>query len=546
MNKQNDCQKRREAITAFALGELEHRAADELKKHIDTCETCRSLYHALVDEEETIRSAFQAIADRSETLQNSLVKQLDKHESVAAQADFGSRRTVTLIFNTVMKSPISKLAAASLIVGALGIFILFGNGQATLYAQVIEAFENTRTFHALSKNYHEGKWHSTLEVWYEAGVGVVEITNYLAGKRRGQTEVRIDNAKYEWKYSPGDNYAVRSRSGYLQDMIARFFEGYTVLLKDNPVRNPAGDKAINGVKCQMYVTLSEDKKWQSNYWIDSKNRFRRYEGLRLADDGQWVKYDVATVEYDIEIDPSRFSANFGPNVRIIDADQLLDDKFKLDNALYKEEVMGLIYAIHELKRCEDDRVYVVSSLRPTKQLLEELGPIYSAGLGNKVYGDFLFDTWPWPQYKARANGARTFYYHHHYLAVLYNDGLFAKWYVLKKTGPGPERAGEVNLVANIYARDELQKKRKSQNLNRYEQVIVKLPMPEEQLSLVEVAEKIYSDIELLESAAHTAVLNLKLPPDADKSSTPWKRTSQISKNNFVSEVRRELKHKNKN
>ncbi len=93
MNKQNDCQKRREAITAFALGELEHRAADELKKHIDTCETCRFLYHALVDEEETIRSAFQAIADRSETLQNSLVKQLDKHDLPVPQIYIRSRKT---------------------------------------------------------------------------------------------------------------------------------------------------------------------------------------------------------------------------------------------------------------------------------------------------------------------------------------------------------------------------------------------------------------------------------------------------------------------
>lgn len=533
-------------LEEFALGELSQQKETEVKTHLAECPQCSNelkRLEALLECTERIRE-LSADAHICESAKQAVLASVESGEM--KQQTTRPNISPALIWRTIMKSWITKLVTVSLIIGFFGLFVFLGNGQATLYAQVIEAFENTRTFHALSKNYHEGKWHSTLEVWYEAGVGVVEITNYLAGKRRGQTEVRIDNAKYEWKYSPGDNYAVRSRSGYLQDMIARFFEGYTVLLKDNPVRNPAGDKAINGVKCQMYVTLSEDKKWQSNYWIDSKNRIRRYEGLRLADDGQRVKYDVATVEYDIEIDQSRFSANFAPNVRIIDADQLLDDKFKLDNALYKEEVMGLIYAIHELKRCEDDQVYVVSSLRPSKQLLEELGPIYSAGLGNKVYGDFLFDTWPWPQYKARANGARTFYYHHHYLAVLYNDGLFAKWYVLKKTGPGPKRTGEVNLVANIYARDELQKKRESQNLNRYEQVIVKLPMPEEQLSLAEVAEKIYSDIELLESAAHTAVLNLKLPPDADKSSTPWKGTSQISKNNFVSEVRRELKHKNKN
>jgi len=530
----------------FALGELSQQKETEVKTHLAECPQCSSELKRLETLLECTERIRELSADKQmcESAKQAVLEALKSKgtEQPTPKSNIG----LEFIWKTIMKSWITKLVTASLIIGFFGLFVFLGNGQATLYAQVIKALENTRTFHVLNKHYHEGQWHPGLEVWYEAGVGVVEITKYLAGKHKGQTEVRIDNTKYEWKYFSSDNYATRSRSGYLQDMIKRFFEGYTALLKCNPVRNAPGDEAINGVKCQMYVTLSKDKKWQSNYWIDSKNLIRRYEGLHLADDGQWVKYDVATVEYDIEIDQSRFSANFGPNVRIIDAVQLLDDKFSLDNALYKERVMDLIYAVHELKRCEDDQVYVVSSLRPSKQLLEELGPIYSAGWGNKVYGDFLFDTWPWPQYKARANGARTFYYHHHYLAVLYNDGLFAKWYVLKKTGPGPERAGEVNLVANIYARVELQKKRELQNLNRYEQVIVKLPMPEEQLSLVEVAEKIYSDIELLESAAHTAVLNLKLPPEADESSTPWKRTSQITKNNFVSEVQEEFEHKNKN
>jgi len=167
MNKQNDCHKRREAITAFALGELEHRAADELKKHIDTCETCRSLYHALVDEEETIRSAFQAIADRSETLQHNLVKQLDKHDLVSPQTYIRSRKTVKVILSAIMKSPITKIAAAAVIVIAVMIVIQqFGvpiDVTNVAWADVQEAF--------LAQTWVHLKYNNDTELWYDLKEG---------------------------------------------------------------------------------------------------------------------------------------------------------------------------------------------------------------------------------------------------------------------------------------------------------------------------------------------------------------------------------------
>jgi len=162
MNKQDDCHERREAITAFALGELELRAADELKKHIDTCETCRSLYHALVDEEETIRSAFQAIADRSETLQNSLVKQLDKHDIASPQTYIRSRKTVKVILSAIMKSPITKVATAAVIVIAVMIVIQqFGvsiDVTNVAWADVQKAF--------LAQSWVHLKYDNDTESWY--------------------------------------------------------------------------------------------------------------------------------------------------------------------------------------------------------------------------------------------------------------------------------------------------------------------------------------------------------------------------------------------
>ena len=46
-NNNDDCQNRREAITDLVLGKLETSAADQLKAHIDVCETCQNLYQAL-------------------------------------------------------------------------------------------------------------------------------------------------------------------------------------------------------------------------------------------------------------------------------------------------------------------------------------------------------------------------------------------------------------------------------------------------------------------------------------------------------------------
>ena len=78
MNKNNTCQNRREAIAALVLGELEAEAVEETKKHINSCQVCRSLYEALLAEEETIQSTFQAIDDRNRTIENNFVAQLNK------------------------------------------------------------------------------------------------------------------------------------------------------------------------------------------------------------------------------------------------------------------------------------------------------------------------------------------------------------------------------------------------------------------------------------------------------------------------------------
>jgi outer membrane lipoprotein-sorting protein len=151
MNNQNDCQSRREAIAALVLDELEPQAADELAKHIDVCETCRSLYLALTDEEERIRSAFGAISDRSQTIQHNLVDQFGRQAATAPDKGTEPRKTRDrkIIWRTIMKSRMTKLAAAAVIIIAalLGLNRFVGpiGVTSTAFAKVVEPLLTART-----------------------------------------------------------------------------------------------------------------------------------------------------------------------------------------------------------------------------------------------------------------------------------------------------------------------------------------------------------------------------------------------------------------
>jgi hypothetical protein len=134
MINENNCQNRREEIAALVLGELEPKAADELRRHIESCETCKSLYRKLTDEEETIRSAFQTIADKGEVLKNRLIEQLGKKESVTSQTEKESAKIIGIHWGNIIKSPITKIAAAAVII--LAIALLFHNDSLNIASPV--------------------------------------------------------------------------------------------------------------------------------------------------------------------------------------------------------------------------------------------------------------------------------------------------------------------------------------------------------------------------------------------------------------------------
>jgi len=145
MTNTNDCRNRHETIAALVLGELEAPAADEIKKHIDTCENCRLLYQALTEEEGSLQSAFKAVDDRSKALADSLVA---KAENGSRKSSFSGSTLRWLWDDSSTPKRVAELAAAALII--LGVFVglyHFG-GSNVAWADVAERFRSVPFFSA--------------------------------------------------------------------------------------------------------------------------------------------------------------------------------------------------------------------------------------------------------------------------------------------------------------------------------------------------------------------------------------------------------------
>ncbi|MHC4565985.1 MAG: anti-sigma factor family protein, partial [Planctomycetota bacterium] len=145
MTNANDCQGRRETIVALVLGELDAQAADEIRQHIDNCESCRLLYQSLTQEEEAIQSAFKAVEDRSRAVGDNLVAQFDKG---SLKSSFGTAILQRLRLVSSTPRRLAELAAAALIIIGVFVGIYHWAGSNVAWADVVEKFRSVPFFSA--------------------------------------------------------------------------------------------------------------------------------------------------------------------------------------------------------------------------------------------------------------------------------------------------------------------------------------------------------------------------------------------------------------
>ena len=416
-----------------------------------------------------------------------------------------------------MKDKITKLAAAAVIV--VGIFIFFSNGQKTLYAQALQAFETARTIHVVIAEYRDGNWFNDHEIWYDDEEGIREEYRF-----EEQTKVRIDNKQYEWRHKVGDQLVAQINSYRAPDEWARELYDW---LRFNPERLPAEDKVIGDVPCEMYIL--SDGGGKISIWVDEENRVLEFEQERNWQ-GQEIR-SVATIEYDIDIDKNLFLPKFDANVEIVGPRELIEEKFPLETAIFKRKSLGLVFAVHELEFGSDLK-YLVCSNRLAEQTRDEI----SNGHPWTYYGQFdLFGRYDESGMYLETSDKPIL------LARMQHDGIQIDWYVLIPSSSKAKQISSCDVDVRVNTANQLEEKLKAEGLPIREKFRLNIILgeTEEQLvSLSEIASHIFLLGKKFDPIVHSfALTKIVTEPDGNKVQA-WKKPGiELSEEEYIKDCK---------
>jgi len=157
----SDCEKIKDQIADLVTGILSDAQVHLLEQHLNQCAACRDYACALKDEDMFLTELFAKI-DTDMTSRQERVLQAINQSGVSRQSE------THLIRRTIMKSPITKLAAAAVIIIAAIISVIQFGGSVTnvAWAEVVERFESVPFF---SVTLYAGNDTSTqaqkIEIW---------------------------------------------------------------------------------------------------------------------------------------------------------------------------------------------------------------------------------------------------------------------------------------------------------------------------------------------------------------------------------------------
>ncbi len=421
----------------------------------------------------------------------------------------------------IMKSRITKLAVASVVI-IIGIFLLFGNGQETLYAQVVKAFEQARSIHVVINEYRDRHWFNEQEIWYDREEGIHEEERF-----KDKTQIRIDNKQYEWRYTVGDKLVAQVSSYRDPDEWAKNLYEW---LRFNPERDPSGDKVIDGASCDMYALSIPDTDEKVSVWVNEKNRVLEFENIEQRS-GQEIRA-VATIEYDIEIDKSLFLPDFDSNVEIVGPRELIEEQFPLDTAIFKRENLGFIFAVHEFDFGSGYK-YIVCSNRLTEKTRNEI----SNGHPWTYYGGFTL----FARYDEFGTIEQPIL-----LARMKHDGISIAWYILVPGGSKAKQAAGCDVEVRVNMANQLEEKLKAEGLpisDKFRLNIAPGESKEKSLSLREIATQLYSLGEKFDPIVHSfALTKIVTEPDGNKVLS-WKKPGiQMSEKEFLKDIENRVEY----
>jgi hypothetical protein len=423
------------------------------------------------------------------------------------------------MWRIIMKSPITKLAAAAVIIGVFGLFLFVGDGQATLYAQVMEAFEEAKTIYAVGYCLEDGQMKEAYELWYQQALGLRTEETY-----QGKTRTSLNNGRYEWEYLQGNNFAIQTESIRKLQLPGELTEPSRYLKRCR--RDPDGDVEVDGSLCALYTHTrpgdDETPPVKSMVWIDKQLRFRRYEEQKFLD-GVWQTIELSTVAYDIPIESRLFTADFGPQIKIIKPQDAIESLFPIKNAIVVKETMGLVFAVHELKR-NGSYIFTTVSVRPTTDTRDQIRNYTASGdrPGLKQCGDLYLTS----RRQRKENGdLEERPYAHTELGCYQADDVLIRYFASLPMAQWQGVNDKFELSACIFAMGGLRQLLVEKGQTLQTEFRVTLPLPAEDTAVEEIALNLYERAKLI---APDKLLRLEPRP------------SNITSEEFASEVEEKL------
>lgn len=168
----NDCQKTKEQILEFISGTLPAQDVVDLRNHLEKCPSCSSYLDAL-------RSDDKDLADFAESMQPAIAR-LENNVIDALRAKQPVKIVKSTSLRTIIKNPITKLAAAAIVVIAIGLFISHRGPDEKIGKPVTSRVERSpaemMTLISLNVAYRRGGMEAVEEQCLKA-LGMVAVAN---------------------------------------------------------------------------------------------------------------------------------------------------------------------------------------------------------------------------------------------------------------------------------------------------------------------------------------------------------------------------------
>jgi RNA polymerase sigma factor (sigma-70 family) len=174
----------------------------------------------------------------------------------------------------------------------------------------------------------------------------------------GWSATRYTLDQTEWDYHDGGSLILRKKPLETADpQVQKVISDISSLQKAPATREPDLDQDVDGTTCQAYH-LADGPGQSKNTFVFINPATGRPALIKSDEPARDI-----TMAYDPPLPDDFFKVPSKPGVQIVDARDYFEKKYPLDGALFTQEAIGQIFAVHEATQDAASCYHVVCSCR---------------------------------------------------------------------------------------------------------------------------------------------------------------------------------------